>query len=407
MRDREALAAAAVLAIDERTADLVQLSRAIHADPELAYAEHRAVKRITEMLIAAGFDVTRPYAGVETSYRAEAAGARGHGPTIAILTEYDALNDIGHACGHNLMAMMGTAAALGVKAVLGDLRGRIVAIGTPAEEGGGGKIALLRGGGFDDVDAAMIVHPSSSRTLAGRHSLAASRVTVEYTGRAAHGASQPDQGLNALDGVLQLFNAINAMRQQLRPDARVMGIITAGGSAPNVIPDYAQARFSVRALDRAYQQEVLRRFIACAEGAALATGTSVAIAVPEESVYDNMVFSTPLAERWAQHMTALGLAPSDVRDEERVGSTDMGNVMQVLPAIHPYIAITRENVPGHSVAFRAAAATDFAHERAIVAAKAMALTAIDLLSSPELLLEAHVEFEERRAQGVVSGKKPS
>ena len=404
MADRAALAQRAVGAIDEHSAELIELSRAIHADPELAYDEHRAVRRICETLDTHGLSVTRGYCGVETAYRADASGRR-TGPTVAILTEYDALNDIGHACGHNLMAMMGTAAVLGVRAVIDELDGAVSAIGTPAEEGGGGKIRLLRRGGFRGIDAALICHPSATRTLAGRHSLAASRVTVQYHGRAAHGASQPDQGLNALDGVIQLFNAINAMRQQLRPDARVMGIITSGGSAPNVIPDYAEARFSVRALDREYQQAVLGRFIACAEGAARATGTSVEITVPEESAYDDMVFSTPLAERWAGHVTELGVTVHEVKDDERAGSTDMGNVMQALPAIHSYIAITRHNVPGHSVAFREAAVTDFAHHRALVAAKAMALTAIDLLADPALLVAAHREFNERRRQGIVRGAR--
>ncbi|MBM4420102.1 MAG: M20 family metallopeptidase [Chloroflexi bacterium] len=396
-------AARAVRAIDERREDLVELSLAIHRDPEIAYQEHRAASRLADFLERAGFAVTRGYRGIETAYRGDASGT-GPGPTVAILAEYDALNEIGHACGHNLMAMMGAAAAIGARAALAELPGRVAAIGTPAEEGGGGKVALLKAGGFDDVDAAMIVHPNSSRTLVGRHSLAANRATVEYFGRAAHGASQPEAGINALDGVLQLFNAINAMRQQLRPDARVMGIITAGGSAPNVIPDYAQARFSVRALDRAYQQEVLRRFTACAEGAARATGTEVRITVPEEAGYDNMVFSRPLAERWGTHMAALGHPPFDPKDDDRVGSTDMGNLMQVLPAIHPYVAISNDNIAGHSIAFREAAATELAHERALAAAKAMALTTIDLLGDPDLLRRARAEFEERRAGGIVKGR---
>ncbi len=404
MVDVAALGARALRAIDTRAEDLVALSRAIHADPEVAYQEHRAAARITDLLERSGFAVTHGYAGIETAYRGDAGGGKGAGPTVAILAEYDALNEIGHACGHNLMALMGTAAAIGVKAVLAELGGHLAAIGTPAEEGGGGKVALIKRGGFGDVDAAMLVHPNASRTLAGRHSLAANRVMVEYFGKAAHGASQPDQGINALDGALQLFNAINAMRQQLRPDARVMGIITAGGSAPNVIPDYAQARFSVRALDRRYQREVLGRFVACAEGAAQATGTTVKLTIPEESGYDNMVFSTPLAERWAAHMTALGQPPYEAKDDERVGSTDMGNLMQILPAIHPYVAIANDDVPGHSIAFREAACTDLAHERALLAAKAMALTAIDLLARPELLQRARAEFEERRAQGIVSGR---
>ncbi len=403
MPDTKALRERALKAIDERREALGALSRAIHAKPELAYAEREAALRLTEFLEGAGFSVERGYKGLETAYRGVARG-KGDGPTVAILAEYDALADLGHGCGHNLIAMMGTAAAVGVSAVIGSLPGRVVALGTPAEEGGGGKVALLRAGAFDEVDTAMMVHPTTGRSLAGRHSLASNRVTIEYWGKAAHAASQPDQGINALDGVLQLFNNVNAMRQQLRPDARVHGIINSGGSAANVIPDYAAARFSVRALDRVYQQEVLRRFIACAEGAATATGTRVKVTVNENAGYENMVFSTPIAERWAEHIRAQGIQVFEARDDERVGSTDMGNVMQVLPSIHPYIAISKDTIPGHSTAFRDHAVSAEAHESALAAAKAMALTAIDLLADPHVLAKAREEFETRRSAGLVKGK---
>ena len=403
LSDPKALGQRAIKAIDERRDALFALSRAIHAKPELAYQEREAALRITEFLEGAGFSVERGYRGIETSYRGDAKG-RAPGPTVAILQEYDALAEIGHACGHNLIAMIGVAASVGVRSVMDQLPGKLAAIGAPAEEGGGGKVALIRAGGFDDVDAAMMIHPTSGRSLAGRHSLASNRVLVEFTGRAAHAASQPDLGINALDGILQLFNNVNAMRQQLRPDARVHGIITSGGSAPNVIPDYAAARFSIRALDRRYQQEVLRRFIACAEGAALATGTQLKVTVNENAGYENMVFSTPIAERWAHHMRAQGIQVFEARDDERVGSTDMGNVMQVLPAIHPYIAISQEPIPGHSIAFREAVISLEAHENALVAAKALALTAIDVLADPEVLPKARAEFEERRSRGIVKGR---
>jgi metal-dependent amidase/aminoacylase/carboxypeptidase family protein len=210
--------------------------------------------------------------------------------------------------------------------------------------------------------------------------------------------------VNALDAMIQLFNGINAMRQQLRPDARVHGIIAKGGSAANVIPEHTVGRFSVRALDRRYQQEVLRRFIACAEGAATATGATVKVAVDENAGYENMVFSSPMAARWTGHMRSLGVQVFDARDDERVGSTDMGNVMQVLPGIHPYIAISDLTIPGHSTAFRDHAATPEAQSRALVAAKALALTAIDVLGDPELLKSARAEFDERRAAGTVKGR---
>ncbi|CAN5194739.1 M20 family metallopeptidase [soil metagenome] len=324
-------------AIDARRDELLQLSAAIHADPEVAYRERRASERLAAFLAQHGFTVERPFSGLETAYRAEAAG-RGDGATVAILSEYDALPDIGHACGHNLIAMMGAAAAIGVRAALEDVGGRVVAIGTPAEEGGGGKVAMVRSGAFAGVDAAMMVHPSS-RTISHRTSLASNRVDVEFFGHAAHAAAQPDRGINALDGIIQTFNAMNAMRQQLRPDARVHGIITSGGSAANIIPEYAAAKFSVRALDHRYQKEVLKRFIACTEGAATATGTRVKVTVNENSGYENMMPSTPLADRWAQHLRSLGIEVAPTAEDERMGSTDMGNVSQVVPAIHPYIAI--------------------------------------------------------------------
>ncbi len=401
MPGRNALHERALRAIDEQAGALLELSRAIHANPELAFREFEAARRLADALERSGFTVERGYRSLETAFRADARG-KGDRPRVAILAEYDALQDIGHACGHNLIATMGVAAAIGVRAVVGELAGSVAAIGTPAEEGGGGKVALLKSGGFADVDAAMMVHPSS-RTLANRTSLASQRVDVEFFGKAAHAAAQPDRGVNALDGVIGLFNNVNAMRQQLRPDARVMGIIASGGSAANIIPDYAAAKFSVRAMDRGYQREVLQRFLACAEGAALASGTRHQVTVHENSAYENMVPSPPLAERWADHIRALGIEPQTAGDDERMGSTDMGNVSQVLPAIHPYIAIAAEGVPGHSTAFRDAAATPEAFSNALLAAKAMALTAIDLLAEPGLLERARAEFAELRERGVVKG----
>lgn len=404
MSDLQRLRDRALGAIDERRDALIELSLAIHDAPELAFQERQAAARLTQFLEGAGFQVTHGYCGIETAYRADAKG-RSRGPRVAILAEYDALADLGHGCGHNLIAMIGTAAAVALREVIADLPGDLAAIGTPAEEGGGGKVALLRAGGFDDVDAAMMIHPTTGRSLAGRHSLASNRVVVEYAGRAAHAASQPEQGINALDALIQLFNSVNAMRQQLRPDARIHGIIAKGGSAPNVIPDHTIGRFSVRALDRRYQQEVLRRFIACAEGAATATGATVKITVDENAGYENMVFSQPLAGRWAAHMRSLGMQVLDTRDDERVGSTDMGNVMQAMPAIHPYIAISDETIPAHSTAFRDQARRPEALGRAITAAKALALTAIDVLAEPALLKAAQAEFDERKAAGIVKGRR--
>jgi metal-dependent amidase/aminoacylase/carboxypeptidase family protein len=210
--------------------------------------------------------------------------------------------------------------------------------------------------------------------------------------------------VNALNAMVQLFVSLDAMRQQLRPDARVMGVITNGGSAANIIPDYAAGKFSLRALDRAYRDEVIDRFAKVARGAASATGATLNLTIRRNSSYDNMVPNRAMADRYAQHLRGLGVDVAQESPDERMGSTDMGNVMQALPGIHPYIKIAPEGTPGHSVAFRDAAATSEAHEAALSAAKAMALLAIDLLRDPALLRTVKEEFEEQRGQGHVRGR---
>ncbi len=397
---QDPLASEALAAIERARDRLVDLSLAIHSAPELANDERKANALLASALVEHDFQVITPYAGIETSFRGDIGSGA---PTVAILCEYDALPDIGHACGHNLIAMMGLAAGVGVRAVIDRLEGNVAVIGAPAEEGEGGKIALLERGGFDDVDAAMLVHPGS-RTLAYRRSLASVRVDVEFRGKAVHAASQPDQGINALDGLILTFVGVNALRQQLRPDARVMGVITHGGSAANIIPDLAVGKFSLRALDRAYRDELVERFSRVAKGAAAATGAALSLSVRRNSAYDNMVPNRVLAERYGEHLRWLGVDVAQESPDERMGSTDMGNVMQALPGIHPYIKIAPEGTPGHSVAFREAAAASEAHENALRAAKAMALLTIDLLRDPALLRLANAEFEDQKRQGVVRGK---
>ena len=394
---QDALAREALAAIDRAQDDLFALSLAIHREPELGYRKEKASALLADTLRAAGFAVTKPFCDLPTAFRGDVGSGS---PTLAILCEYDGLPDIGHACGHNLIAMTGAAAAIGVRAIIDRIPGRIAVVGTPAEEGGGGKVALIGKGGFDDVDAAMMVHPSS-RTLAYRSSLASTRVDIEFRGRAAHAAAQPDQGLNALDGVILTFVGLHALRQQLRPDARVAGIVTNGGSAPNIIPEFASAAFSVRAMQREYQREVLEKFIRVAEGAAAATGTTLTVKIRPHSGYQNMIPNHTMADRFAEHLSALGIEVAKEAPDERMGSTDMGNVSQVLPAIHPYIKIAPEGTPGHSTAFREAAATPEAHANALAAAKALALLALDLLRDPALLAKARREFDEARSRGVV------
>lgn len=388
MPDLQALKQRALAIIDALRDDLIRVSTEIHAHPELAFHEHRSAELLCSLLEEHGFSVQRGVGGLETAFRAEAQGA-GDGPTIAILAEYDALPELGHACGHNIIGTSAVAAGIAVKAVLDELPGRVVVIGTPAEEGGGGKIILLERGVFSDVDAAMMVHPSS-RTMVARTSLASARLTVEFFGKASHAAAAPEDGINALEAVILTFNNINALRLHLKPDARIHGIITHGGKAANIIPDYAAAEFSVRAARRSYVQQVLERVIQCAQAAELATGARLKyVATPG---YAEMIPNRVMANVFAANWRAIGVEVHEPRADERMGSTDMGNISQVLPAIHPYLAIAPDGMAGHTVEFRAASLSPAGHRGLLDAAKGMAMTTIDLLGNPELMRAVKEEF---------------
>ncbi|MCL6553027.1 MAG: M20 family metallopeptidase [Firmicutes bacterium] len=375
-------------AIDAAADDLVALSRRIHAHPETAFNEHQAAAWLTETLARHGFVVERGIAGLETAFRAEIRGVR-PGPTVAILAEYDALPELGHACGHNLIACAAVGAGIGLAAVRDALPGTVLVLGTPAEEGGGGKVIMLQRGAFAGVDAAMMFHPAGY-TVAERPSLASYRLTVRFAGRAAHAAAAPYEGVNALDALIQTFTAVGLLRQQLRDDARVHGIITYGGAAPNIIPDRAEAVFTCRAADAAYAREVLEKVIACARGAAVATGATLEHTVRKG--YDAIRPNRTLAQTFVRHLQRLGIAQDEPPERPRMGSTDMGDVSQVIPAIHPYVSIGPKDLPGHSVAFREAAVSPKGFAAMLAAAKAMALTAHDVLADPALLEQVRRDF---------------
>lgn len=378
----------AIRAIDDLSAELIQISLTLHANPETAFKEFRSAALLCDTLDGYGFAVERGVGGLETAFRAEAQG-NGSGPAIAILAEYDALPDIGHACGHNIIATSAIGAAIAVKQVLGELPGRVVVIGTPAEEGGGGKVILLERGVFQDIDAAMMVHPAS-RTMVLRGSLASTRLRIEFSGKASHAAAAPEDGINALDAVILTFTNVNALRLHLKPDARVHGIITNGGSAANIIPDYAAATFSVRAASQKYALEVLERVIQCAQAAGMATGATLKHST--RPGYAQMIPNQTMARAFADNWRAIQVEVHAPRPNERMGSTDMGNVSQALPGIHPYIAIAPNGTAGHTIEFREAAISDAGHAGLLNAAKGMAMTTIDLLSDPALLEQAKIEF---------------
>jgi amidohydrolase len=379
--------------VDTRRDELIRISDTIHAKPELAFQEFEAAALLTSVLEKEGFTVQRGVAGLETAFVASYTGQKGDRPIVALLSEYDALADLGHACGHNIIGTASVGAALALRPVLDEIAGAVLAIGTPAEEGGGGKVIMAEAGVFAGVDVAMMVHPST-RTMTRRTSLACYELKMEFFGQAAHAAGSPDKGINALDACILTYNNIGALRQQLPDDVRIHGIITHGGSAPNIIPDYTAAEFLVRAAEKDDALAVLDKVEDCARAGALAAGAEVKLTRPDK-YYANMAPNSILADLFDANLTALGREVQLPPSSGRMGSTDMGNVSHVVPSLHPYVAIAPEEVAGHSPEFRAASTSPEGHAGLLDAAKALAMTAIDLFSNPDLVDAAWEEHRTR------------
>lgn len=395
MNDKKRLKQLVMGEVERWRDGLVDLARTIHANPEVAFEEFESAALLSATLEKNGFVVEQEVAGLATAFVATLRSGAG-GPVVAFLAEYDALPGLGHACGHNLIGTAATGAGLAVKTVLSELGGTVQVIGTPGEEGGGGKAIMVDAGVFDGVDVAMMVHPSTDN-LTRRRSLASFKVSIEFYGKPAHAAAKPDEGINALEAMILTYNGINALRQHLRDDARVHGVITHGGEAPNIVPEYSAAKFYVRAADTPYCVQVLEKVRACAEGAALATGARLAFKEYAPR-YDSMLPNPKLADLVEVNMASLGLAVRAPEPDERMGSSDMGNVSQVVPALHPYVAIGPEEMGGHTAEFREAAASPAGFEGMIQAAKLMAMTAVDLLAEPENVAEAKAAFGQQKAQ---------
>ena len=383
--------------IDEIAPLLIECSDWMADNPEIGLQEYQASSKLAQMLEESGAEVERGIADLPTAFRAALPGSRSGGPAIAILAEYDALPDVGHGCGHNIIgnAAVGAGMALsrlgrhGELGGSGDLPGKVVVIGTPAEENAGGKIDILEHGYFYDVDAAIMIHPTTRDEIAPRH-LTVYGIEFEFHGKAAHAAFDPDQGINALDAVIQTFVNIGLVRQQVRSEARLHGVITHGGGAPNVIPPYAACRFLVRSFDVGYAQELKRRVIACAEGAAIATGAKLEW---HEYVkpYLSYLPNDALGEVVRANMEALGRTvgyPEEVR-----ASTDFGNVSQVVPTAYANFGICGEEVGWHSKGVAAATRTERGHDALIAAAKTLALSTLDLLGDPDLIARAKREHQ--------------
>jgi amidohydrolase len=388
--DKARLAAAIVAGGDE----ILDLSHRIHANPETAFEERQASAWIAEVLRSHGFAVEQPAGSLETAIRAVRAGGRpGDGPRIGILAEYDALPGLGHGCGHNTMAASGVGAAIGLAALADEIAGEIIFLGTPAEERGSGKQIMIDDGLFEGLDAALLYHPCDRNHVAS-FPLASEDVDVVFTGLQAHASSDPWRGKNALDAMVLLFSSVGLWRQQLRPEARVHGIIQEGGTAPNIIPDRTRAWFMIRAADQAEYRAMAVRFRALVEAAALATDTTAEVTFSGGAM--TMKPNASLERRWVANAEAYGIL--DQGPDPNSGSTDMGNVSWVCPTIHPDLAMAPTGVPGHSIRFRDAAATPAADRTTLVAAILVAQTAWDLFADRDLVDAAWRDF--RAGQGL-------
>jgi amidohydrolase len=382
-------------AIDDAVAsdagDLIALSANLHANPELRFEEVKAAAWIAELVASRNIKVERGLAGMPTALRAR-AGAAG-GPRVAILAEYDALPEIGHACGHNLIAAGAVGAFLAAARIAERTGGEVVLLGTPAEEGGGGKIKMIEAGAFDGLDAAMMFHPFD-RDLLAHTALASGWLMFDFTGVPSHAAAAPHIGASALTACMDTFRLIDGQRVHFHDGVRVHGFITNGGQAVNIIPERAACEFSVRARDSAELARVRGIVERCARAAAMASGVDVAMSARQG--YKDMRNNLTMARVFGEHLAAAGRTPRESDARVGAGSTDMGDVSHVVPSIHPYLAIVGEGEAlCHEHRFAAAAASDEGARTALAAARAMAKTAIELLRSPALRDAVRAEWSSR------------
>jgi len=364
--------------VEQAGDELVALSHRIHAHPELGFEEERACAWLCELLAGAGLEVERGVGGLPTAFAARA----GAGPLrVVVCAEYDALPGVGHACGHNLIAAMAAGAGIALAEVADDVGLEVTVLGTPAEEGGGGKILLLRQGAFAGAHAAMMVHPSPYE-MAEMPVIAVTQLRVAYTGKEAHASAYPQLGVNAADALVVAQTAIGLLRQHLRPGDRVHGIVTHGGDAPNVIPAHTTGTWMVRAADLEQLEEVRAKVVRCFEAGALATGASLEIAEDHEP-YAEMHHDHELAAVYRRNAEALG-RDFDERPDRGAGSTDMGNVSLALPSIHPTIGIDALPAVNHQPEFTAKCVRPAADRAVVDGAVAMAWTAIDATADERL-----------------------
>ncbi len=380
-------------AVEKYGRELKELSLKIHKCPELGMEEFNACKWQKELLNEMGFEVNSPYCGLKTAYFAKSGKG---GPTLCFLAEYDALPEMGHACGHNLIC----SAAIGAGKALADtlkrekIPGTVIIMGTPAEEGKGGKVKILSKNGFDKIDAVMMAHPLY-RTQPWHGFLSVERFNVSFRGKSSHAANSPEKGRNALDATMLFFQGINAWRQHLPESSRIHGIITSGGAAPNIIPDFSSCSFYLRAVNEATMKDMIKRFRDIAKGAALMTGTSVEVKNGEEG-YKGGKINKPLNDEYFRITEELGMKPVMPERGGRA-SSDFGDVSQLIPGIHAYFGISRKDKPPlHSAKFAEAAKSDYALNAMLKTSKAMAQIGYRFFTDQDFRKEIREDFRKNK-----------
>ena len=386
------LKARAYQVAEELREEICAISRSVYDTPELGLEERQSSAYLCRVLERHGFPVERGLGGMETAFRGRIAGGRGEGPRVALLAEYDALPGIGHGCGHNFIAAASMGAALVCKRLEPAFPGTVELVGTPAEETIGGKVNLLQAGAFAGVDGALMVHPSYE-TRVNTTSLAAFPFTLVFHGKAAHAAVTPEAGVNALDALIQVFLRLDQMKKHLRPDVRMPGIITDGGKAPNVVPDRAEGRFSVRAQDQPYLEEVKAKVLRAIEGIALATGCTYEVLTPENQ-YADTITNEPMAEVFKEVLDEMG-AEVITTPREKMGSLDIGNLSYHFPVIHPMIAICDAGTAPHTREFGERTLTDRGRDALLLAVKALACTTLAVATDPDLRERMRTHFAAR------------
>tara|TARA_B100000700_G_scaffold2485_1_gene2997 strand:+ start:147 stop:1328 length:1182 start_codon:yes stop_codon:yes gene_type:complete len=369
--------------IDSIAPELIELSHSIHAQPELAYEEHFAHQCLTKTLSEKGLEVEKGAYELDTAFEANAGSS---GPIIALLCEYDALPGIGHACGHNIIAAAGIGAGLAASEFTEPFNGRLRILGTPAEEGGGGKVKMLNKGAFDSVEAVLMIHPADA-DLPNISSLAVQQLKATYTGKAAHAAAAPEKGINALDGAVLGYMGVAALRQHIAPDERLHGIFTNGGQKANIVPETAEAIWYARSSTMERLEILKARLVETLYGGARSAGCDIQIEWVNEP-YAEVLDNTPLLEAYMKNSESVGRVIKAADDDGVVGSTDLGNVSHVVPSIHPMVKVAPKGTAIHTVDFEKCAKSEEGDKGLLDSAKSLAMTVLDCWNDPSLLKDA-------------------